>query len=368
VAAADVRAHLTGRGSIAINPRLSDASCLLGVIDIDARTTPPNPDVEVFAHRLCHIARAWQWDPLLETTGGRGFHLWFPLTCRANADDVHTALASLVRIAGPLPEDTHCEILPAPTDAPELHGQTMTLPLGLHVETSVRSRLHLSDGVEVSLGLSELSRAMTTAPERLETAIGFFPRIQEPTKTNNATTNTKVDPLPNWSQYGRSVERVMTGCAILRHLAEKARDLGHLNHGERLSLLYSLGHLDAPGAQAIHAIIRPCGNYDAVETSRQIANRRGLPVSCTRLREKHATSELLPLCQCDFGDVRHRGGYATPLLHAGAFRREWRGVLRERRDAQTSLKKEVNVGVRVEAENSNDEGVVVRGLPPHEWA
>ncbi len=92
-------------------------------------------------------------------------------------------------------------------------------------------------------------------------------------------------------------------------------------------------------------------------------------MSCSRLREKHATPELLPLCRCDFGDMRHRGGYATPLLHAGAFRREWRSVLRERRDTEVALKSEENVGVRVIEERTEESGAVfLNGLPPHEWA
>jgi len=108
------------------------------------------------------------------------------------------------------------------------------------------------------------------------------------------------------------VARVLAGCALLRHLGDKAAGSGHLAHPERLSLLYSLGHLGGAGEQALHAIIGRCANYDRAETDRQIAKLTGLPIGCTRLREKHATPELLPLCICDFGDVRRRGGYPTP--------------------------------------------------------
>ncbi len=372
--AADVRRHLLGQGSLAVRPRLPDGFSWLGVIDIDDRAAPPRAETEALARRVCHIARAWQWCALFESTGGRGFHLWFPLAHRINADLVHAALDTIVRLAGPCPEGVRIEILPAPAVAPDLHGQTMTLPLGLHVETGVRSRLYLPDGVEVGSDLKELAGIGPTPPDRLNEAMMMLPR-----GSNEAPANTvfvRDEPPQDWARYGRGVERVLAGCAILRHLAEKARDVGHLNHGERLSLLYSLGHLDAAGAQAIHTIIRPCKNYDVAETSRQIENRRGLPVSCTRLREKHATPELLPLCRCEFGDLRRRGGYATPLLHAGPFRREWRSVLREKRDAETALKHAPDIGMRVTAEKlvetkpetTNEEGVALRGLPPHEWA
>jgi hypothetical protein len=173
----------------------------------------------------------------------------------------------------------------------------------------------------------------------------------------------------------------MTGCAILRDLAAKADAVGHLDHAERLSLLYSFGHLGAPGASAIHTIIGRCRNYDRRETDRQVARLSGLPIGCTRLREKHATEKTLPLCNCDFGRVRQRGGYPTPLLHIGGFRRAWRDELRgrrtvERRHAagaegvvvQTEPVEEVHRAETPSARDSVEWGAVVGTAPPHTWA
>lgn len=178
----------------------------------------------------------------------------------------------------------------------------------------------------------------------------------------------------------------MEGCAVLRHLADKAAAAGHLDHAERLSVLHSLGHLGEPGRRAIHGIIGRSHNYDPAETSRQIDRLSGLPIGCTRMREKHATKELLPHCACEFKPVRQRGGYPTPLLHAIGFRRSWRDTLRGRRQAGAELRTQDSVGVTtVEeqesprapadaavAENSAAEdplaGFQVAGVPPHQWA
>ena len=362
LAPSDVHAHLLGRGALAIRPRLTNGSALLGVIDIDGTSTPVERNTLAYAQRLCTIARAWEWHVLLEITGGRGLHVWLPLTEHMQGNALHLALQSLVRASGPLPEGIAVEVLPAQDDAPDLHAQSMTLPLGVHVESGIRSRLFLADGTEITHALQGLASIRPTSPGSL-TEYALIP------SSSYETGVSRTDPLlPDWSRFGRSVERVMSGCALLRHLAEKARDIGHLTHAERLSLLHSLGHLDAPGEQTVHAIVGLCRNYDAAETSRQIANRRGLPVSCSRLREKHATPELLPHCRCDFGDVRHRGGYATPLLHAGAFRRAWRNVLHERRDLEVALKNDENVGLRIVEETVDETGTKLKGLPPHEWA
>jgi hypothetical protein len=149
------------------------------------------------------------------------------------------------------------------------------------------------------------------------------------------------------------------------------------------------------GRRAIHEIVGRCGNYDEAETTRQIGRLSGLPISCTRMREKHVTAELAPLCACEFGDVRRRGGYPTPLLHAAGFRRVWRDELRGRRLAEVVARERPVEGVAAVAERSelprvaavaeqddgggraagesveralDGRGVLVTGVAPHEWA
>ncbi len=174
----------------------------------------------------------------------------------------------------------------------------------------------------------------------------------------------------------------MDGCAVLRHLADKASAGGHLDHAERLSLLYSLGHLGEPGHRAIHGIIGGCHNYDPGETSRQISRLSGLPIGCARMRDKHATPEILPLCNCEFGPVRRRGGYPTPVLHAIGFRRSWRDTLRGRQRSRAEIRAQDDVGVTAveeaglpqspelepDATANVEPGVHVAGVAPHLWA
>lgn len=360
----DVREHLAGRASMAVRPRLPDGRCTLGVIDLDGSTPQAEVAVRAYAQALASVARAWGWQVLREETGGRGVHLWFPVSTAIRARDMARSLALLERAAGAPADAVHVERLPGDDDAPELHQQAMTLPLGAHVETGARSRLSWVGGEEIRADLRGLfdgragDAALFASPVVTATSAGGEP---ERARTE----------LPAWSSFGANVARVMEGCPVLRHLAEKAAATGHLAHGERLSLLYSLGHLGPPGEQALHAIIGACQNYSAPETSRQIARLSGLPIGCTRVREKHATQELLPLCCCDFGDVRRRGGYPTPLLHAAGFRRTWRDTLKDRRQVEARVREEGIPGVVAAPEESlaaPEPGALVRCAPPHEWA
>jgi retron-type reverse transcriptase len=370
LAPADVQGHLAGKIAVAVRPRLPDGTTTLGVIDLDGRTPPASAAVLAHAAAIASVARSWGWSVLVESTGGRGAHVWIPVAARMRADDLAHALDALLREAGTPGDGVHIERLPGPDAAPDLHVQPMTLPLGVHLETGGRSRLSWGTGLEVAADLQGLfaghanDASLFLQAALTEAGVGERPGPAEAAPVRLA-------------DLGQGVVKVMEGCALLRHLDEKAAAVGHLDHAERLSVLYSLGHLGAPGERAIHALIGRCQNYDAAETSRQIARMTGLPIGCTRMREKHATPELLPLCCCEFADVRRRGGYPTPVLHAIGFKRSWRDVLRGRRDAEARAREQGVPGVQavreelpteLSADLREEPGVWVKGAPPHDWA
>jgi len=322
---ADLRAHLRGERPLAILPRLPDGTCTIGVIDVDAGPTADPTAAEAFARALATVAHARGLTTLIERTGGRGAHLWVPVAEPIPADHMASTLHDLVAATGTPARGVQIELLPGGSGAPDLHGQAITLPLGRHRDTGAPSTLAWSFGPSVQADLVGLTAADPNPPER------FAPPAPPP-----GTAATPVNgPLavPDWTQFGRNIQQVMSGCHVLRHLAEKAATIGHLDHGERLSVLYALGHLNPNGHRAIHAIIGKCRNYDVAVTQHFIDRLSGLPIGCTRLRDKHATGDLLTACACDFGDVRQRGGYPTPLLHQGGFRRSWRDTLRGRANA-----------------------------------
>ena len=355
----ELREHLCGLRAMAILPRLPDGTSTLGVIDLDATEPAAHDAVLAYAEAVRSAARSRGLELLLEHTGGRGAHLWLPVDGKVPAGLVADTLSHLIGVAGTPGAGVRVEALPGRDHAPDLHEQAITLPLGVHPETGQPSHLLLSDGTAVGPELLELGRVKPNHPSLLG-------NLDNHARTQAPLAEDRSEALPAWEDLGAPVARMMSGCAILRHLAQKAAAVGHLSHAERLSLLYSLGHLGAPGERAIHAIISTCRNYDVLETSRQIAKLTGLPIGCTRLREKHGTEAT---CRCDFEEVRRRGGYPTPLLHAGGFRREWREILRERRLAET----EEPGGVVAVAEEVPDAGppsagTLLKGVPPHEWA
>ncbi|MGM0578211.1 MAG: reverse transcriptase domain-containing protein [Myxococcota bacterium] len=365
---ADARAHLSGEASMAVRPRLPDGTSMLGVLDIDAAGDASAAAAQAFAEAVRTVARSQGVEVLVEETGGRGVHVWCPLSEPVPADRLGRWLDALQASAGEPAEGIRVERLPATDDEPDLASQAMTLPLGVHRRTGDRSTLHHAHGT-VDDALAGLLSVETTPPSHVAMPTA-------PVADGESEPHTVPAALPDWASFGVAVERVMAGCAVLRHLADKAATVGHLDHSERLSLLYSLGHLGKAGERAIHAIVGKCRNYDVRETDRQIRRLTGIPIGCRRLKQKHADGALEAACVCEFGDVRRRGGYPTPLLHAGGFRRRWKRILQGRDRVREEARQAERPPARAVTEPSplpraSDEearGVLVRGIPPHDWA
>jgi RNA-directed DNA polymerase len=372
--------HLSGATRLAVLPRRPDDSSTLGVLDIDPEDVSPTRgpmSLAGYAKTLLEVAASIGLPVLMEDTGGRGRHLWFPLDRPARADQVARALDAIVADIQP-PRGVRVERLPARDDEPDRHGQRIQLPLGLH-RGGGRSRLWLPDGQEVEATLAGLL-AVEPIPhlKLLEWATDAGPVAPEAPPPG--------PEVPTGARFGAEVQRVLGGCVILRDLVGRAEATGHLNHAERLSLLYSLGHLGEAGRTAIHEVLRPCANYSERETSRQIGRLSGLPIGCTRMREKHVREATRAACVCEFAHVRSRGGYPTPLLHAGGFRSTWRKLLKTRRLKEAEAPPPGAAGVaptepratashpamdaaaasHATSTNPPDDGQP--GLPPHAWA
>lgn len=306
----DVREHLMGRQRLAVAPRLDDGACTLAVIDIDGPRDGRDP-IDVAVAALGTALRQAGVRFLVEDTGGRGAHVWIPLEGRVCAADVARLVAEWCRRAGDAGGAVTLEALPAGDEATDAHDRVMALPLGVHRGTGRRSHLTWDDGTSVSPTLEGIFCGGPSA-------------LPLPVASPRPTGESVFVPaaLPAMDSFGAGVARVMSGCQLLSGLARRSAMVGHLTHHERTSLLHSLGHLGTHGERAIHAIIGKCRNYDVAETQRHIGRLTAVPIGCRRLQDKHP--ELAPDCRCDFSERLRRGGFPTPLLHAGGFLRAWR--------------------------------------------
>ncbi len=304
---------LDDEATYALYPIQEDGASRIAGIDIDITKQVmeahlDNPD----AHQeKLEQARSWALlitdalhnmgiAPLLELSGFKGYHVWFFLSHPMPARRLRIFMRNLLRTLPSPPAGIHAELFPD-RDHPTPHdpGHPIKLPLSCHPKTGKRAVFrHPATGA--SLPAEEaLSRIEPTSPQLLEDWL-LDQNIKD-----------KLEDLDE--RYPLST-KLMGHCLILRRLFEKAQAVRHLQHRERVSLLYTFGHIGEEGQHFLHATISLCYDYDAAITQRYIEKRRGFAISCPKLREKHGDLLDGAPCQCFFRKIPS-DGYPTPLLH-----------------------------------------------------
>jgi hypothetical protein len=108
---------------------------------------------------------------------------------------------------------------------------------------------------------------------------------------------------------------------VINYLVNKAIKTHYLNNSERVTLLYTLGHLGQEGKDFLHKVISNCINYDYDFTEKKIKKMKPYPISCPRIREKHEDFALDLGCNCNFKIPPKV--YPSPVLHAFKRRNAW---------------------------------------------
>ena len=174
------------------------------------------------------------------------------------------------------------------------------LPLGIHKRTNRRCFLLDRESNPLPEQMTALSRIGHITQQTLEEIL-----LTYTVKPKAAPLKTKESPL---------VESLLSGCKVINYLVNKAKETHYLNNSERLTLLYTLGHLGDDGKEYLHKVISNCINYDYDYTEKQIKKMKSCPISCPRIKEKHEDIAMELGCNCYF-NLPPRG-YPSPVLHA----------------------------------------------------
>lgn len=237
----------------------------------------------------------------IEDSGYKGRHLWFFFATPISAKIARRFLKFLCDRTGKPRAGIHREVFPY-CDRVQTrgYGPLVKLPLGVHKRTNRRCLLLDRQGTPFSDQPKALSEIRLISQRQIEDILlSYAPGRQFQKPDTDA---------------GKLVNRVLSGCMVIRYLVNKSRDTHYLDHSERITLLYSLGHLGEEGKSYLHKVISNCINYDYEYTQRQIRKRKPFPISCARIREKHESFALELGCDCTF--KLPPKGYPAPILHA----------------------------------------------------
>lgn len=323
-----VHAHLAGTETMAAYLLRQDGRVGAVVLDVDAARGAGGESGMVaataFALDLRRVCRMYGVPVALEDSGRRGRHLWVFFS-EPVAPERARRLARLLSLEAGFPRPgVRLEILPRHTEwpGPEL-GDAVKLPFGVHPATGWRCHFLDDEGEPISDHVIALGSVRTLPAAQVEAVIAALAQGAAPEQAG-----LKADaPRPDTAAVADPVTRLLDGCGVLRALAERARQTGHLRHTHNLILLYTLGRLGAPGAAFLHRTLAQCRNYDARICQGYLdrLDAQHLPLSCRRIREWLEEEGESGLCDCAPGrrspldclkDAPNDTGQALPAAKA----------------------------------------------------
>lgn len=308
--AADVLDHLRGHKTYGIYLLQQDSRVRLAVIDADLaprfREAPlkaPDRDLlqrekTYLVKRLLDLSRRHGLPPLVEFSGGKGYHFWYFFAEPVAAAAARSALQQLVKM---LAADLSCfnlEVFPKQdrVDGKGL-GNLVKLPLGLHRLSGRRSFfLHLQDRSPAAQ--LELLKAIRWVPpaavDQLLASAGTAQVIAHPRRQQ-------------WSGEFPELAHLAEHCVALAQIIAVCQQARALSVREEKILFGVLGFL--PRARTLlHHLLQQLPEYNAHLVDYRLSRVRGTPLGCRRI---HGLLNL----NTDFCSFAAASSYAHPLLH-----------------------------------------------------
>jgi len=318
----EIKRHLAGEQTLGLYLMDEEDRVTLSVIDIDINQkalleyATDEKELEKL-HRLAEqdtavvtsVCDDLQIPYLIEDSGYKGRHIWFFFATQLPAKLARTFLKFIIEKAGKPGSGIHRDIFPNCDKVKgEGGGPLIKIPLGIHKRTNRRCLfLYKNNGNGKDKGGSPLPDQMAVL-----SGIKHIPRekVEEIllTRVVRSTTVQSNGNLPPM------IESLLSSCDVIGHLVKKAEDTHYLDNSERVTLLYTFGHLGQEGNDFLHKVISNCINYDYDFTEKKIRKIKPYPISCAKIREKHEDIALGLNCNCHFKIPR--GGYPSPVLHA----------------------------------------------------
>ena len=317
----ELKNHLSGKKTLGLYLLDDEDRVSLSVIDIDidqkALLEYAKDEKETIKlHRLTHqdavkiasVCDDLKIPVLIEDSGYKGRHLWFFFATPIPAKLARLLLKFIAERAGKPSGGIHWEVFP---NYDRLKGKgfgpLIKLPLGIHKRTNRRCPFLDQEGNPLPNQMMALSQVRQITQQKVEEII-----LTYGVKSRAAPLKKEESPL---------VRSVLSGCKVINYLVNKAKETHYLNNSERVTLLYTFGHIGQEGKDFLHKVISNCINYDYEYTEKKIRKMKSFPISCPKIREKHEDIALDLGCNCDLRIPP--GGYPSPVLHAFKQPKTW---------------------------------------------
>ncbi len=306
----DVEDHLSGRKTYGLYIVRSDGLVKTAVIDVDIAKEYRKSNLsaeekrtirrecQYLLTRLKELANESGLRPLLEFSGGKGFHFWFFFAAPVEAGRARRFLTPLAEMLNRDLSSFQLEVFPKQDKLTGKGlGNLVKLPLGIHRKTGKRS--HFVDCANRTLE-NQLSFLL-----KVEPAAGDLPDAPFPAPSDN-----KVVAHPRWRKWAEDYPELFAlerACPPLGQIFAVCRNGKALTSREEKILLQTVGFL--PRAKSLtHCLLASTPEFNPHLVDFKLSRLRGTPLGCKRIHS------LLELHQ-DMCTFKNEASYAHPLLH-----------------------------------------------------
>jgi hypothetical protein len=309
---ADIEEHIRGVKTCGIYLMKSDATVSAAVIDMDlakkfrmAKVTAEDRQTiyrerEYLLTRIREMSGDLGLKPLVEFSGGKGFHFWFLFNPPLAAGMARNALS---RVTDSLARDVtafHLEVFPKQDYlSGKGYGNLVKLPLGVHRLTGKRSFFVACRDHTDAAQLEFLMTVHPTDPGRL---ISILNTPENAEVVLHPALKTIADKHPK-------IYTVECRCAPLAQIAAVCRSGKELTLREEKMLYQTIGFLPE-GKAYLHDLMAFQPDYNTHLVDYKLSRVRGTPLGCRRIHS------LLNYAG-DYCLFEKTSGYPHPLMHLG---------------------------------------------------
>lgn len=310
----DVADHLAGRMTYGMYLIRSDDTVQTAVLDADLKPAFRGKrlradDIQRVRREQAYLVQQVQGlsrdrgiAPLLELSGGKGFHFWYFFSEPVGAGSAKALLSDIrAGVAGDL-SAFDLEVFPKQDRlSGKGFGNLVKLPLGIHRLSGKPSFFPLcaDRSVEAQLAFLEKVRPAKAAEVVWEVAApraSVLPLSKSPGRRPAGDTVTEVPELDALCRACPPIAQIVAGVRA-----------GHLGRKEEKVLYQTLGFL--PSARgALHGLMAALSDYNPHLVDYRLSALRGTPLGCRRIHTLLAYEG--PFCR-----FVHPGGYDHPLRH-----------------------------------------------------
>ncbi len=328
----DVEEHLKGAKTYGIYLLRSDATVKAAVIDVDLAGDYRKPRLSreergrirreglYVVSRVREVSKEKSMPPLVEFSGGKGFHFWFFFEPPVEAGRAKRTLERVVAEVRGDVASFEFEVFPKQEAlSGKGLGNLVKLPLGIHRLTGKRSRFLDCAERELEAQLSFLDKVCPIGPSGFREA-----------EEKAAETKVVVHPrMREWAEAHPELLELERKCPPLGQVIAACREGKALALREEKVLFQTVGFLQK-AKTLLHELFGRVPEYNPHLVDYKLSRLRGKPLGCKRIHR---------LLNFDGEYCSFDGGvdYGHPLLHLGEWRDEPQGRAEKAQNLEAAL-------------------------------